>query len=400
MSAAHKGNGLPHRPSVYDGKAHGWAAIHHESPDEILADLPIGGCSVAGVPFSGSTSGETRNTEHQHTSIGAAALVQGIYAQMEEHPVPGKLDLIRQRDVWKTLVRYVWLNAKSVTGACIYFGIAARHIEMRYERRMLPAEVQALNCESTHKWNRARRLFAFRDGAVFRTGEHRGHMEPMKGYTPLAALLQGEHGEWRSDHAEQEKRRAAIQVILRAAWQDIESRKWEKTLRHAFKNFTALTGEDRDLLAWVTQTEFGKAFIETRAAVCARRKRKVRVPLELNGCSSLTAPGGKSESAIEVYREVQKDNHNRASGHAGSMIEKTTLNKDEHAEALRSLKDHADVTQAEMKPELRGLRPKELRAYLRAVHEAAERKRLGALCGCEAEDISLSKINPTNKDHE
>jgi hypothetical protein len=352
MRGANRGDSLEHRKSVYDGRSQGWAAITHEAPDELIGDLDF----------------RTGKVEQEPEELRTAARIAFDTA------------------AWKTIVRFVWHNATTPTWACIYFGIAARHVDSSYEKRMLPAEVVALNAEGKYRFSRARKLFGFRDRSVVGRGQE------LSGYTPLAALLEGEHGEWRNNVAGQEMRRSALVTIIRAAWQDIETRNFEHTLKVAFKNFTVLVAEDRDLLAWVTQTEFGKAFKETRAAFCARRKRRVRTTLELNGCTALTAPGGKSEAAIATYRKVQQGNHNRA-GWAP-----TTLDRDAHAEAVRELEDHDDIP---IRAELRDLGAMGVRAYLRQLAEQAEQRRLGALCGVDASDISLAKIKPTEpNDHE
>jgi hypothetical protein len=358
---------------VYDRQGRAWTAIHHASPDEVIGDINF----------------KTGAVECKASDARSA------------------VEVAMRHEVWKTLVRYVWHNATSVAGACIYFGIAARHVDRAFEEHMERAEVRALLSEGQYKWNRTKRLLKFREHAVFRT------WAPMSGYTPLAALLAGEHGEWRSNDAMQGKRRAALKAILRAAWQDVDpgdkqAGRWEKTLRGAFKNFTAMTAEDRDLLAWVTQTEFAIGFQETRAAMCARRKRKVKRTLLLNGYSATTAPGGKSEAAIATYAEAARGNHNRAGkgedtergrrgdaerGRGGADPDEE---RREVREAVRAMREHADIPIRRDLPRT----ARELRAHLRALAERAEARRLAALCGVDAQDISISKITPSHHDHE
>lgn len=339
-----RGNSIEHRGGVYDGRAGEWSGIDHQSPVESLNDLDL------------------------HTGE--------IPLEADDFSLP--------RECWKTLLRYVWHNARSVVGACVYFGIAARHVDPVFTKHMLPAEVHALNSEGTHKWNRTKKLLNFRDLQTW---------APMGGYTPLAALLEGEHGEHRRDAQAQELRRSALRAIILAAWQDLQTRKWEETLRGAFKNFTALTAEDRDLLAWVTQTEFGRAFRETRAAFCARRKRRVKATLQLNGYTATTAPGGKSEGAIATYREVQKGNHNRRGAHKGFPDEDYETARErlqEHREAVEAMRVHDDIP---VRPDL-PRDPKALRKHLKALAEAAECKRLALLCHVNPEDIIIAKTRP------
>ncbi|WP_156345504.1 hypothetical protein [Verrucomicrobium spinosum] len=193
------------------------------------------------------------------------------------------------------------------------------------------------------------------------------------------------------DHEERERRRDVLRAILRSAWQDLRTSKWTRTLRAAFANLTVLAAEDRALLAWITQTEFARGFVETRAAMCARRKRRVRVPLELNGYSGLTAPGGKSESAIATYSKVQEGNKNRA-----GAVEESLDALWEKEKARKVLREHSHI------PRRPGLPtdPRALKAFLKREQEAAELRRLTKLFP-EIAGAELGKSDlETDNDHE
>jgi hypothetical protein len=353
-----RGADIRTQSSVYDGKEQRLVGVEQSSPDVMLMDKDLRRPSDQAIEFMQEIMNE-------------AAMVNGIVAAH---------DFSVRQEVWKTLVRYVWHNARSVAEACVYFGVAALHADQRMEGRMQRGELKAIRLRGTVNGRRHQRVFLFSRQAVYRT------WEPLSGYTPLSALLEGEHGEWARDLQAQAMRRAALVAIVRAAWQDIEPGekrcgKWEKTLRAAFMNFTSMTGEDRDLLAFITQTEFAVGFDETRAATSARRKRRVKRTLMLHGYTACTAPGGKSEEAIATYAGVQKGNHNR------SGLEKTTLAKDAHADAVRSMKDHLGIPiRADLPRD-----PKALRAHLRKLAEQAEERRLASMCGVDASDISIAK---------
>lgn len=344
MKPSNHGESLENRTRVFNGHAKAWDVIDHRHPGQ--------------EPPGHGQEGEAMSFE------------QGV---------------------WKTIIRYVGHNATSVTWSCIYFGIAVRHIDASYERRMLPAEVLALDCEQKHHFSKARKVFGFRDRAGTRGPQI------LSGYTPLSALLEGELREWRDDPEGQERRREALGVIVRAAWQNIETRKWEKTLRSAFKNFTALVASDRVLTQWMSQTNLGERFNETRAAACAREKRKVKRLLVLNGVVGVTAPGGKSESACKVYSDVQRGNHNRAGG-AGDGHEATVNGEEEAATEARWVRENfMDRSTGAVIP-IRKDVPQggaALKVFLREQREAAEARRLARMCGVEAGEIDMERTRPS-----
>lgn len=353
-----RGASIHTQSSVYDGKGQRWTGIDHASPDELIGDVNFRTGCVEKKPE------EVRKAE----------------------------EVSLQSSAWKCLVRYVWHNARSVAEACVYFGVAVLHLEPRFENRMQRGELGAIARRGKVNGQRHLRVFRFHRAAVYRT------FKPLTGYTPLCALLEGEHGEAVGDWRTQAERRGALLAIVRAAWQDIDPGetqpcgRWETSLRAAFTNFTALAGEDRALLAFIKQTEFAAAFEETRAAMCARRKRRVRRALELNGYTACTAPGGKSEAAIARYSKVQEGNHNRA-GFAAREPEEREEQEKEHRSLRRDFYDRATGDVIPIRVDL-PRDPKALRAHLRALADRAEERRLAALCGCDAQDISIAKTKP------
>lgn len=252
--------------------------------------------------------------------------------------------------VWKTLLRYVFHNARCVDEAVYYFGLACLEASPELGSRMLAAEMRVMVLKARPS------VFGFARRAVYRDWHE------LTGYTPLSALLAGEDGQ-----GDAQERRTVLQAIVRAAWQDLGSRAWESSLCAAFQNFAVLAGEDRDLLAFVTQTEFAVAFRQTRAAVCARRVRKVRSMLERAGFRGTTGPGGKSLTARRHFAEAAQGNHNRAGldpeAVIGDATEEDSLWSEEH--------------EVPMKPEYAAMLPGERATALRELHEQSERRRLG-----------------------
>lgn len=352
----------PTTRSVYDASNGAWVGLDHGAPDDVLADVDLN---------TGAICPKSPTAIAMRAAVGEQRL----------------------RDVWKTLVRFVWHNARSVSEACVFFGIAALEADRSLLRRMRSDEVRAIQSGGGVNGSRASRVFHFKERMVYRA------WEPLRGYTPLCALLEGEHGEWRRNATERHERRQQLAVVFRASWQDLRTHKFERSLRAAFANFTTQTAEDRDLVAEITQTEFAKAFDETRAAMCARRKRKVRVSLEANGYRPQPPPGGKGEIAIAKYSAVQMGNHNR-SGEESAALDFDEARELEHAEA--SLKDHTrffELRNIPVRPDL-PRDPRALRAHFNALAAAAEERRLAALCGVEPGEIQLSKTKPaTHHEH-
>lgn len=356
----------PTTRSVYDASNGTWVGLDHGAPDDVLADVDL---------RTGSICPRSPTAMVMRAAIGEQRL----------------------HDVWKTLVRYVWHNARSVSEACVFFGIAALEADRGFLRRMRPDEVQAIRDGGGVNGSRASRVFHFKERMVYRA------WEPLQGYTPLRALLDGEQGQWSRNATERGERRQQLAVLFRASWEDLRTHKFERSLRAAFANFTTQTAEDRGLVAEITQTEFAKAFDETRAAMCARRKRKVRVSLEANGYRPQPPPGGKGEVAIAKYSAVQMGNHNRSgsggqqSG-AGQCVDALDFDDAREVEAaVASLRDHTrffELRNIPVRPDL-PRDPRALRAHFNALADAAEERRLAALCGVAAGEIQLSKTKPT-----
>ncbi|HRQ87531.1 MAG TPA: hypothetical protein PLA50_01965 [Bacteroidia bacterium] len=105
-----------------------------------------------------------------------------------------------------------------------------------------------------------------------------------------------------------EVRAITLRTLLRYFWQDAKS-PWD-----AMKTLLAATRlAASSLICGVSQTEVAFLLQETKAATRAREKRKVEDLLRQWGVQGFHLEGGqKSESAREIYRQVQKGNRNRA----------------------------------------------------------------------------------------
>ncbi len=96
-------------------------------------------------------------------------------------------DFYRESDCWKTLLRYVWHNARCMNEACAYFGFAALNVDPQYGSRMAQDELKFVR---KGKFARAEKVFGLGKRAVYRD------WQSLQGYTPISALLDGEQGEW------------------------------------------------------------------------------------------------------------------------------------------------------------------------------------------------------------
>ena len=267
-------------------------------------------------------------------------------------------------EVWKDLVRFVLLNARDLAVCCALFGKAAMVVRpARYRCLITKTEHAAMAALMSPQWRHKRG--AFGAGLTLVIDER---VESLRAHSPLSLLLMGEADRHRDDLAMQEQRREVLDTILMACWRDAETGAYAQCVGDAFRSFIMLASQDTSLMASVNQTEWGRAFDQTRAAISARSKRTVKARLRGAGMLGVTPVGGKSESAVKAYHEVQQGNHCRAS--AGWSEEK----RREHEEAQRSLKaEHGTIP---IRPDL-PRNPVKLRAYLRELEEAADRRRLG-----------------------
>jgi len=306
-------------------------------------------------------------------------------------PEPLACEPVSERDAvrvacWKTLLRFVWHNARSVADAGYYFGIACREIEPGLVARMLPAERRLI---LRGKKERAAVVLGFAGGKIYGK-EWAG----LLGYTPLMALLEGESAPgderpYKGDVRMQVERSLALRAMLRVAWQSQDTGAWKDSLVAAFKCFTAIASDDRDLLSWVTQTAFAEAFNETRAAFSHRYGLKVKSLKRAHGAKAVVAPGGKSASACEAYRVAQLGNRNRAlvkSDECGVVSAETEALDDEAtcgevraaAEEIGREIAYATVRHGlVLKSEFQLMSKADLRLHLKELHRQNELKRFG-----------------------
>lgn len=163
-------------------------------------------------------------------------------------------------------------------------------------------------------------------------------------------------------------RRAALNAIMMASWRDVVTNKWAPNVMEAFKTFASMAAQDSGSLGQVSQREFALGFAQTRAAFSARVARSVKQRLRSAGMLGTTVAGGKSATACKTYAAVQMGNTSKASA---SWNEEEKL---AHLEALHGLRE--DHGRMPVKAEFRGNAAK-TRAILKALHEEAERRRLG-----------------------
>jgi hypothetical protein len=214
------------------------------------------------------------------------------------------------------------------------------------------------------QWRRKRGAFGKRLTMVIDE-----RVDALRAHSPLSLLLMGEGEMHRDDEAMQEQRRAVLDTILMACWRDAETGAYAQCVGDAFRSFIMLASQDTSLMASVNQTEWGRAFNQTRAAISARSRRTVKARLKSAGMLGVTPVGGKSESAVKAYQEVQMGNQCRASA------EWSDEEREQHEAAQRSL--NAEHGHIPIRAELREMTPKKLRAHLAALAEAADRRRLG-----------------------
>lgn len=105
-----------------------------------------------------------------------------------------------------------------------------------------------------------------------------------------------------------EVRLITLRTMLRYLWQDAKS-PWD-----AMKTLLAVTRlAASHLIQGASQTDVAFLLQETKGATRAREKRKVEELLKTWGVQGFHLEGGqKSESAREIYSQVQKGNRNRA----------------------------------------------------------------------------------------
>jgi len=105
-----------------------------------------------------------------------------------------------------------------------------------------------------------------------------------------------------------EVRLNTFRTLLRYLWQDARS-PWD-----AMKTLLAATRlAASHLIRGASQTDVAFLLVETKAATRAREKMRVEELLKTWGVQGFHLEGGqKSESAREIYRQVQKGNRNRA----------------------------------------------------------------------------------------
>lgn len=105
-----------------------------------------------------------------------------------------------------------------------------------------------------------------------------------------------------------EVRLITVRTMLRYLWQDSKS-PWD-----AMKTLLAVTRlAASTLICGASQTDVAFLLRETKGATRAREKRKVEELLKQWGVQGFHLEGGqKTESAREIYRQVQMGNRNRA----------------------------------------------------------------------------------------
>jgi len=267
-------------------------------------------------------------------------------------------------EVWKDLVRFVLLNARDLAVCCALFGKAAMLVRAsRYRCLITKAEHAAMAALHSAQWRRKRG--AFGAGLTLVIDER---VESLRAHSPLSLLMMGECEMHREDVAMQEQRRAVLDTILMACWRDAETGVYAQCVGDAFRSFIMLASQDTSLMASVNQTEWGRAFDQTRAAISARSKRTVKARLRGAGMLGVTPVGGKSETAVKAYQVVQMGNQCRASA------DWTDEEREQHEAAQRSL--NAEHGHIPIRADLRDMTPKKLREHLAALAEQADRRRL------------------------
>lgn len=120
-----------------------------------------------------------------------------------------------------------------------------------------------------------------------------------------------------------EVRLITVRTMLRYFWQDARS-PWD-----AMKTLLAATRlASSSLICGASQTDVAFLLQETKAATRAREKKRVEELLREWGVQGFHLEGGqKSESAREIYSQVQKGNRNRAKDKDAKPINKTRKRK-------------------------------------------------------------------------
>ena len=261
-------------------------------------------------------------------------------------------------EAWAALIRYVFFNARSLAECCALFGLACSAVKAsRYDCMIGAKYLDACRSMGTNRWPKHRKVFGESWSEIF------DREKSMMGHTAMEELLGSEVRGQMS-----EVRRAALNAIMMASWRDVVTNKYAVSLMEAFKTFASMAAQDSGSLGQVSQTEFALGFAQTRAAFSARVARSVKQRLRSAGMLGTTVAGGKSATACRTYAAVQMGNTSKASA---SWNEEEKL---AHMEALHGLRE--DHGRMPVKAEFKGNAAK-TRALLDALHEQAERRRLG-----------------------
>lgn len=210
-----------------------------------------------------------------------------------------------------------------------------------------------------------------------------GLLEVVDGYTPLDEVLSNEGPDPDSEdaaldlpmeitvrefHAARHKARLSGMVaMLRYIWQTTKN-PWD-----AMKRVLAITRKTKaELIRGMSATEVAGMLRETKAATSAREIKVVEGYLKRWGVIGFLGTGGaKSLEAREKYAKAAEGNTNRSG-------RKRPPDEVEAAVEKTSFPRRTDMTKADV----------------RRLMDAAERARLGLLCGVEAAEIDLSRITP------